>query len=123
MSRLDNFKGRIHLLSNADRIKGGSVSSLRKSQANAFKRLRTGKHSNFNYPILSCVDCPYIFECQKKNGHYCVYLVKDFSKDKDFRKKIFTNIFRKETTDDLKFVISLYSLRQMYIIYLKKYFR
>ena len=123
MTRLDNLKGHIHTLTHEDRVNGGKTSSSKKSKANAFKNLKHGNHSKFNYPILSCVDCPYFSHCLKRSNGYCAYLVKDIAKDQKLRKKVMKYSSLKEKGDIVTFTISLYSLRKMYVDYLRKYFR
>ena len=88
MSRLDNFKDRIHNLSNADKIKGGRVSSPKKTLANSLNNLKHGKDSGHLHTILHCFECPYAFKCSKRRKGYCVYLIEDLKKDKHFRKMV-----------------------------------
>jgi hypothetical protein len=47
--RLDNFKGNVHALSNVDRIKGGTMSSPKKTLANRVKNLKHGKYSELHH--------------------------------------------------------------------------
>jgi hypothetical protein len=121
--RLDNFKGNIHALSNADRIKGGAMSSPKKTLANRVKYLKHGKYSELHHLLLTCVDCPFIFSCQKRNSGYCVYLIEDLNKDKVFRKQILEMSTFKKNPDIFSFVSKKYSLKNWFIERIKIKFR
>ena len=58
MNRLDNFKGKIHKLTSRDRVKGGKVTSEKKTLANGIKNLSHGKNSDRLFFLLRCIDCP-----------------------------------------------------------------
>ncbi len=115
MVDISNFKGKIHKLSTADKIKGGKVSSPKKTLANRVKNLKHGKYSELHHLLLTCVDCPFIFSCQKRNSGYCVYLVQDLNKDKSFRKQILEMSMLKENLDLFSFVSKKYSLKDWFV--------
>lgn len=121
--RLDNFKGNIHTLSSVDRIKGGLKSSPKKTLANRVKNLRHGKYSELHHLLLTCVDCPFIFSCQKRNSGYCVYLVDDLNKDKVFRKQIIEMSVLRKSPDLFYFVSTKYSLKDWFVERIKNKFR
>ena len=123
MSRLDNFKDTIHKLSNADKIKGGKMSSPKKTLANSLNNLKHGRYAEHLHTILHCSECPYAFQCSKRRSGYCVYLIEDLKKDKGFRKLIFEKRIKKESNDLVPFLVSKYALQKNYIKYLKNRFR
>jgi hypothetical protein len=113
--RLDNFKGKIHTLSNEDRIKGGSMSSQKKTLANRVKNLKHGKCSELHHLLLTCVDCPFIFSCEKRNPGYCPYLLEDLNKDKIFRKQILERSINKNNQNPAQFISTKYYLKNWFI--------
>jgi len=123
MNRLNNFKERIHELSTADKIKGGKVSSPKKTLANSLNNLQHGRKSKHLHTILHCSECPYAFKCSKKRNGYCVYLIEDLKKDKTFRKMILEKRIKKNSNDYVPFVVAKYSLQKEYIKHLKSRFR
>ena len=123
MSRLNNFKDAIHNLSNADKIKGGKVSSPKKTLANSINNLQHGRYSGHLHTLLHCSECPYAFQCSKRRKGYCVYLIEDLKKDKLFRKTIIDKRIKKDSNDLVPFVVAKYSLQKEYIKLLKNRFR
>lgn len=121
--RLDNFKDNIHTLSNADRVKGGQMSSPKKTIANRVKNLKNGKYSELYYLLLTCDDCPFIFTCKKRNPGYCFYLLEDLNKDKEFRKKILKMSVYKKNPNLAFFISTKYSLKNWFIERIKSKFR
>lgn len=124
MSRLDNFKNRIHALTTADRINGGKQKTKDKYLANSIKNLKHGKRANYSHQLLRCVDCPYFFECDKRSSGYCAYLIEDLKKDRKLRRMLMDMPrHKKDNSDPFPFVASMYRINRYYIAYLKKYFR
>lgn len=123
MSRLDNFKDTIHKLSNADKIKGGKVSSPKKTLANSLNNLKHGRYAEHLHTLLHCSECPYAFKCSKRRKGYCVYLIEDLKKEKTFRKLILEKRIEKDSNDIMSFVIAKYALQKKYIEKLKSLFR
>jgi len=123
MSRLNNFKDAIHNLSNADKIKGGKVSSPKKTLANSINNLQHGRYSGHLHTLLHCSECPYVFQCYKRRNGYCVYLIEDLKKDNFFRKIILEKRINKNSTDLVPFVVAKYALQKEFIKQLKKYFK
>jgi hypothetical protein len=120
---IKNFKDKIHKLSNADKIKGGSVSSPKKTLANSLNNLQHGKYSGHLHTLLHCSECPYAFQCSERRNGYCFYLIEDLKKDKAFRKLILEKCIKKDSNDLVPFVVAKYSLQKEYIKYLKNRFR
>lgn len=119
MSRIDNFNGNIHLLSSADRKKGGSVSSAKKIRANGVKNLKHGKYSSNLHLLLRCVDCPAIGECSKRSDGYCFFLLQEMKGNRDFSKQVASSLtYSKKDLDTLEFLTRKYSLNKKYISYL-----
>lgn len=119
MADIKNFKGKIHELSNADRVKGGEVSSPKKILANRVKNLKHGKYSELYHPLLTCVDCPFIFTCEKRTQGYCVYLVEHLNRDELFRKQILGISMNKENLNLTRFISAKYSLKNGFIEIIK----
>ena len=116
MSRLDNFKGRIHRLTKADRIKGGRMSSAKKSRANSVKNLIHGKNSDKRYFLLTCMDCPAIGRCDKVNDGYCYYLLEEMKLNRDFSKQVATSLYvEKNELDPISFLQKKYALNKEYL--------
>lgn len=120
MVDIKNFKNKIHKLSNADKIKGGRVSSPKKTLANSLNNLQHGRCSRHIHTLLHCSVCPYAFRCTKRRNGYCVYLIEDLKKDKAFRKLILEKLIKKDSNDLMPFVIAKYSMQKEYIKKLKK---
>jgi len=120
---IENFKDKIHTLSNAERIKGGRVSSPKKTLANSLNNLQHGKYSRHLHTLLHCSECPYSYKCAKKRNGYCVYLIQDLKKDNLFRKMIIDKRIKRDSNDLVPFVVAKYSLQKEYIKMLKKHFR
>lgn len=116
MSRLDNFKGRIHKLTSADRIKGGSVSSPEKTQANSIKNLIHGRNSDKRYFLLTCEDCPAIGRCDKVSNGYCYYLREEMKLNRAFSKRVATSLHvERDGLDPITFLRKKYALNKEYL--------
>lgn len=122
MADIKNFKNKIHELSNADKIKGGKVSSPKKTLANIINNLQHGKYSKHLHTLLHCSECPYAFQCTKNRNGYCVYLIEDLKKAKVFKKLILEKRIIIDSNDLMPFVVAKYSLQKEYIERLRKYF-
>lgn len=116
MSQINNFNGKIHRLSHADRVKGGKVSSRKKSQANGLKNLRHGKYSGNHHYLLSCVDCPAVGRCDKMSDGYCYFLLEEMKLNRDFSKQVARCLtVGKDDIDALSFLTKKYRLNKEYI--------
>ena len=119
MSRLNNFKGNIHLLSSADRIKGGMVSSAKKRKANSVKNLKHGEYSSNLHLLLRCIDCPAVGNCSKRSDGYCFFLLQEMKSNRDFSKQVASSLtYSKKDLDTLNFMIRKYHLNKEYVTFL-----
>jgi len=119
MSRLDNFNGNIHLLSFEDQVKGGKMSSAKKTRANGVKNLKHGKYSSHLHLLLRCIDCPAIGECSKRSDGYCFFLLQEMKGNRDFSRQVASSLtYSKKDLDTLSFLTRKYSLNKKYISYL-----
>jgi hypothetical protein len=119
---INNFKNKIHELSNADKITGGRVSSAKKTLANSMNNLKHGRYSGHIHTLLHCSECPYAFRCTKRKKGYCFYLIEDLKNDKSFRKIILEKRIKKNSNELIPFLVSKYALQKEYIEYLKNRF-
>jgi hypothetical protein len=116
MSRLDNFKGRVHKLTQEDRVKGGRMSSAKKTQANSVKNLIHGKNSDKIYFLLTCMDYPAIGRCNKVSDGYCYYLLEEMRLNMDFSKQVATSLYvEKNKLDPISFLQKKYALNKEYL--------
>lgn len=116
MNRLDNFKGRIHKLTQEDRVKGGKVSSNRKTLANGIKNLSHGKNSGRLFFLLRCIDCPAVGRCNKRHDGYCVYLLEELKLNRDFSKQVARCLHvSKKELDPRSFLLKKHELNKEYI--------
>jgi len=116
MSRLDNFKGKIHTLTREDQVKGGRVSSAKKSRANSVKNLIHGKNSDKRYFLLTCMDCPAIGRCDKVNDGYCYYLLEEMKLNRAFSKRVAASLHvGKNDLDPITFLRKKYALNKEYL--------
>ena len=123
MSKLDNFKGKIHTLTLADRKKGGKTSSERKRIINSLKNLKHGKYSKKYYVLLDCTSCPYVGVCPVKHDGFCKYLLKELQVNKKFRDEFIQYfVLDADEIDPLELAKLKIQMNKQYAGYVKKYF-
>lgn len=119
MNRLDNFKGKMHVLTLEDRKKGGKASSKKKSLANGLKNLKHGRNSDNHILLLRCSDCPYVFSCDRKHDGYCSYLLDDIKNNPQFFKYVNKHLKYRSDSDLLFIVREQYRMNKVFARMLK----
>lgn len=70
MSRLDNFKGKMHVFTPEDRLKGSKTITWKRVLANRLNAMKSGRYSK---GLKECVKCKVTFACPfRKASSECV---------------------------------------------------
>ncbi len=118
---IENFGGKIYTLTQEDRIKGGKVSSNKKTLANGLKNLKHGKYSSDHILLLRCMDCPFIFKCDRKHDGFCSFLLDEMKIDKRFFKIVKGLKFENGSIDLLDLVRKKYQMNKKYIEFVEEF--
>jgi len=118
---IKNFKGNIYTLTQEDRIKGGKVSSKRKTLANGLKNLKHGKYSSDHILLLSCIDCPFISKCEKKQDGFCSFLLDELKIDKKFFRIVKELKIENGSVNLLDLVRKKYQMNRQYIDFIEEF--